>query len=128
MSLFVKFDVKLGDEGEVILEFLIAFLECFLDFNRYRVTHHRELVFRNVVDNCTIDNVVDYIAGELLAEAALQLAERNVAFAESGNNVGAAKLFELFSHLVFIIVFVNRYRQTHVYGRNLILCNFHLTY
>ena len=116
-----RLDVECGDECKVILEFLVAFLESFLYLNRHRVAHDVELVLGDIVNDCTVYSVVDHVAGELLAETTLELAERYMTLAETGDDVGAANLFELLGHIVLIVVLCDGYRETKLYGRDLFL-------
>ena len=80
------------------------------------MTHYGEIVFSDVVDHCTVNGVVDDVAGHLLAETAFEFSEGNVAFAEAGEHVGAADFLEFFGDLVLIVVFFDRHGKTYVYG------------
>ncbi len=114
-------DVELGDEREVILELLVAFLKCFLNLYGQGMTHYVELVFGDEVDNGAIYSVVDYVAGHLLAETTLEFTEGHVAFAETGYCMGAANLLDFLGHFVLIVILCDGYRETKLHGREFFL-------
>ncbi len=114
--LLAEVDVELGNEGEVIFEFLVTFLEGFLDFNGHGVAHDGKIVFSDVVNDGAVYGVVDDIACHLLAETALEFAEGDVALAESGDDVGAAELLEFFGYFILIVIFFDRHGETNVHG------------
>ena len=89
------------------------------------MTHDMELVLGDIVDDCAIYGVVDDVAGHLLAETALELAEGNMALAETGQLMCAANLLELFGDIVLIVVLAQGHGEAQLYGRKLFLADVH---
>lgn len=105
VDILVELDVELGSESEVILESEVGLvLEVKLHhFHGHGVAENFEFVVLDVFDDCAVHHLVDDIAGDLTAEAALKVGYGYMAFAEAGDGVGLAYLFEVFFYFICII-------------------------